>query len=197
MNTVKKAYNSAYYIAHRAALMQQAAAYYRANRNKVLACVKRYRVANAREIAVRRRTHYVANSVEILGRAKVYYRDHQEKFLAWSRAYRSKHRAQDRAAARAWQKNNPDKRKDIVLRRRARKAGGDTRPCAVKIALLRLERFCRWCCTPLLPEIFTVDHVVPLARGGGHVPDNLAAVCGRCNSSKGKKLLSAWEWQLV
>ncbi|MHA1712702.1 MAG: HNH endonuclease [Candidatus Ranarchaeia archaeon] len=35
----------------------------------------------------------------------------------------------------------------------------------------------------------TVDHMIPLSRGGPDCPDNVVRVCGRCNSSKGDKRL--------
>ena len=35
---------------------------------------------------------------------------------------------------------------------------------------------------------FTVDHVVPISRGGNNDPRNLVACCVRCNSSKGARL---------
>ena len=52
-----------------------------------------------------------------------------------------------------------------------------------------LERY-RYCCAycggrkPL-----TIDHVVPLTRGGWHGIGNLLPVCHNCNSKKGGKLL--------
>ncbi len=36
------------------------------------------------------------------------------------------------------------------------------------------------------------DHVIPVSRGGGHSPDNLATACFSCNRSKRDKLLSEW-----
>lgn len=38
----------------------------------------------------------------------------------------------------------------------------------------------------------TIDHIVPLSRGGKHEADNLAPACFSCNSSKGSRLLSEW-----
>ena len=41
------------------------------------------------------------------------------------------------------------------------------------------------------PEMgkLTIDHVVPLARGGAHTRNNLRVACRSCNCRKGKKLL--------
>jgi hypothetical protein len=36
------------------------------------------------------------------------------------------------------------------------------------------------------------DHVVPVSRGGGNEPSNLATACFQCNRSKRDKLLSEW-----
>jgi 5-methylcytosine-specific restriction endonuclease McrA len=38
----------------------------------------------------------------------------------------------------------------------------------------------------------TLDHIVPLSRGGAHSNDNLAPACVGCNSSKSGRLLSEW-----
>jgi hypothetical protein len=38
-----------------------------------------------------------------------------------------------------------------------------------------------------------VDHIIPLARGGGHSIGNLTSSCSRCNRSKGSKLLIEWK----
>lgn len=36
------------------------------------------------------------------------------------------------------------------------------------------------------------DHIVPVARGGGHDDENLTTACFRCNRSKRDKLVSEW-----
>ena len=54
-----------------------------------------------------------------------------------------------------------------------------------------LERdgfLCRYCEGPAN----TVDHVIPVERGGSHDPANLVAACSRCNESKGAKSLDEW-----
>ena len=38
----------------------------------------------------------------------------------------------------------------------------------------------------------TMDHVVPLSKGGAHTADNIVPVCLACNMSKGAKPLLVW-----
>lgn len=39
---------------------------------------------------------------------------------------------------------------------------------------------------------FHCDHIMPLARGGRTVPNNLITACGTCNTGKRDKLLIEW-----
>ena len=49
-------------------------------------------------------------------------------------------------------------------------------------------RRCVYCAAPLRLELATLDHVHPIAKGGGHTPGNLVAACARCNRMKGDML---------
>jgi 5-methylcytosine-specific restriction endonuclease McrA len=42
-------------------------------------------------------------------------------------------------------------------------------------------------------ESLSIDHVIPLARGGNHSIGNLMTLCRSCNASKGKKFLTEWK----
>ena len=75
-------------------------------------------------------------------------------------------------------------------RRRARMRFVETGSCLVKIRELRKATACHWCGTKL--DAITIDHVIPIARGGSHTPDNLVAACLRCNSSKRERLPQEW-----
>ena len=44
---------------------------------------------------------------------------------------------------------------------------------------------CEYCEKKVPPEQLTLDHRVPLARGGRSVPGNVVAACKDCNRSKG------------
>lgn len=49
---------------------------------------------------------------------------------------------------------------------------------------------CYLCGKEISIHAITLDHIVPLSRGGTHTPLNVRVACQPCNSRKGKKLLS-------
>ena len=57
-----------------------------------------------------------------------------------------------------------------------------------KVALRDCGQRCVYCATRLDQRTATLDHVVPLARGGAHDPGNLVVACGPCNRLKGDLL---------
>ncbi len=123
-----------------------------------------------------------------------------EKRREAARMCARKRRAADpvpnREAVRKWRRENPDRRCIQENRRRARKLNSADKPVtALDIAAVR-DRYrdelgivrCAYCPS----EGKTIDHVVPLARGGRDEISNLVPACKACNSSKGAKLLSEW-----
>ena len=49
-------------------------------------------------------------------------------------------------------------------------------------------------CQVLFPfKNLTIDHIVPVSKGGQDHLDNLQLLCGYCNSSKGAKTMSEWQ----
>jgi 5-methylcytosine-specific restriction endonuclease McrA len=52
-------------------------------------------------------------------------------------------------------------------------------------ALLYTKHECYWCHKSLLKlEDKTIDHLIPIDRGGGHVIGNVIVACGDCNHKK-------------
>lgn len=54
-----------------------------------------------------------------------------------------------------------------------------------RAALRDCGQRCVYCATRLDQHTATLDHVVPLARGGAHDPGNLVVACAPCNRLKG------------
>jgi 5-methylcytosine-specific restriction endonuclease McrA len=95
--------------------------------------------------------------------------------------------------ARRYQKNHPEKMKVHRLKAHMkRREILDTYP-TITVEQLREIRevfgdLCVYCGDPA----DTLDHVVPLTKGGEHAVHNLVPACRACNCSKHNKLLSEW-----
>lgn len=50
---------------------------------------------------------------------------------------------------------------------------------------------CRYCAQEVPADAFTLDHIVPLSRGGDDSLSNLCVACRPCNCSKGAALFEA------
>lgn len=62
--------------------------------------------------------------------------------------------------------------------------------CTRRAVLLRDEFTCQYCGTRLPSQLLTLDHIVPRARGGLTVWDNVVAACKDCNWRKGDRPLA-------
>lgn len=109
----------------------------------------------------------------------------------WQRTY-AKHRQKHSERVTRWARENPEARAAIRDRRRAREAGadGDYTKDDVRVLLKRQGRVCFYCQCPLTK--FSVDHFIPLSRGGSNGPSNLVLSCHPCNCRKAAKM--PWEW---
>jgi len=52
---------------------------------------------------------------------------------------------------------------------------------------------CHYCGRPTSPKKLTMDHVVPISRGGKSTKGNLVPCCKACNSAKKQLLPMEWE----
>lgn len=113
----------------------------------------------------------------------------RERVRQWQNANREK----VRAAHRDYSKRNLQKCLVHTHRRRARKlnAPGTHTAADVQSLYAAQEGRCAYCGVEV-GQNYDVDHIVPLSRGGGNGPDNLAIACPSCNRSKGSKLLEEW-----
>lgn len=86
---------------------------------------------------------------------------------------------------RAYRLKNPDKTREWDQRRNGRKAGRLPRGTVSRIGVQQ-----RWKCAICRCNIknkYHVDHIIPLALGGLHVPRNIQLLCGPCNLRKNAK----------
>lgn len=97
-----------------------------------------------------------------------------------------KHKAKGRESAAKWRARHPDKHMNLVHRRRCIVESGDV-PAEAWAAILALYGHrCAYCRKDGVK--LTIDHVLPLSKGGTHTPDNVVPACMACNCSKNNRL---------
>lgn len=102
-----------------------------------------------------------------------------------------------RAAARLWARNNRERRRESEHRRRARKAGVASERVDLIAVWERDGGACWLCSCAIDPDLVapdpgspSLDHKVPLARGGSHTYANVAMAHLGCNLRKGVKIVA-------
>ncbi len=102
---------------------------------------------------------------------------------SYYRDYFSKNKEAHAKRVKAWRLNNRDAAQAIKRNRRSREsASGETVSAEQWKSVL--DRFGGKCAKCGASESIEMDHVVPLARGGSHTPENIQPLCKSCNRRK-------------
>lgn len=98
-----------------------------------------------------------------------------------------------RIQSAAYAKTHPEIAVARAARRRALEAGAEGHYTKedVKDLIKKQGRNCKYCGVFL--KKFSIDHFIPLSRGGTNWPENLVLACCSCNSRKHTKM--PWEWR--
>ena len=177
--------------------------YYEAHQDQVLASAAKYRDENREEICERGRERYRENREERIARSAEYRKEHLEEMRAKDReryaanreaqqarrlAYYWTHYDEMREQNRQWIKANPEKCRAKYSKRRAleRGNGGGHTGADITAQYERQSGRCFYC-GKKVGEMYHVDHVVPLSKGGSNGPENIVIACPPCNLSKHAK----------
>lgn len=129
-------------------------------------------------------------------RATEYKRSQTERRLKWqheyNRTYYASHAGALRAYARQWRRDNPEMMKHYNRNsRQSRKIADGYISIAQWVAIV--IHYCPDHCCPrcgkkfnetVITDKLTIDHVLPIAAGGTHWPENIQPLCYSCNCSK-------------
>lgn len=134
--------------------------------------VRQWKTQNPELVKAQRRRHYVAHAEQVRTAVAAWKVSHREAFRETNRKYRETHRSQ---------------RLEYDQQRSARKRGQTPQLIDRAAIYSRDGGQCQLCGLPVLPKNRSLDHVVPLALGGAHTPENVQLAHLLCNQRKGKR----------
>lgn len=180
---------------------------------KCKACNSKYYAERADKIKERVSNHYYDNHDEVIARRNELRKrpEAKAKKFVQDANYRIKAKDKINQYHNQWQKQNRDKvcgyhrqwyaehyqeqRARMLANQHKRRArissnGNNTLTREDIELLFDTIKECSYC--GLNGVKLTIDHIVPISRGGANSLDNIAMACVHCNSSKGNKTLDEW-----
>jgi len=118
-----------------------------------------------------------------------WYQNHTEEAKANAKRWRRNNPDKANACVKRWRDNNPEKVKLLWKFRNYRKHNAEGR-FTLEEWNAKLEEYnyrCAYCGCELNSDTITIDHQIPLFRGGTNYIDNLVPACRSCNSKKHTK----------
>ena len=148
-------------------------------------CLKHYRAAwgklnpdkRKRDPSYRQKVqkrYYYKNRDRLLRKQAVFYELNKERLLK---------------RGEIWRKNNPEsaRRQSSLRRARLRSSSGSYSLSQLRSMYDAQKHKCIICKRGMLEKQYTVDHIVPLSRGGTNYIDNIQLLCSTCNKQKAAK----------
>lgn len=129
--------------------------------------------------------NYQKNKNQILYQAAQYRNKNRAKIRQYHSVYYRKNTAKQKQAIKNWQARNKDKIYGYIAKRRSL-IGNSVFLVTQKEIEKLLSQTCCYCQTNPSDSI---EHIIPLSRGGSHGIGNLAGACKSCNSSKKDKTI--------
>ena len=123
-------------------------------------------------------------------KSKKYYKEHPEERKEYSKKYYKEHPEQRKEYSKKYYKEHPEQGKIYDHRRRTRKKGNGGSYTLKEIRKLRKESegICKgYNRKPhyVGEDKLTIDHIIPVVKGGTNNIENIQLLCKSCNCSKG------------
>jgi 5-methylcytosine-specific restriction endonuclease McrA len=156
--------------------------------------MRQYHYANIVEQHARNAKWRSNNAEKHKANSRKYYSEHKEQHrqsgLSWQRANKDK----VAAANKKWEQANPESRRRRTANRRARLQKVFTGQITLKEIIKFYANPCFYCGSN---KEITLDHIIPISKGGSHSIGNIVSACQSCNYSKHDKLYMEWRiWKI-
>jgi 5-methylcytosine-specific restriction enzyme A len=169
-------------------------AFYEANRTRIRDKAKRRRQENRDGLRAKARAAWSAKLAAMSPEERQAWRQKEvERKKAYIEAHPERHRENARRASARWREAHPEEAKAVDQAARVRREqrllvnGGDFTGAEWR-ALKQTQGFACLACGRKEPEIrLSVDHVVPVSKGGSNDISNIQAICLPCNLRKHAK----------
>jgi 5-methylcytosine-specific restriction endonuclease McrA len=171
-----------------------------------------------------KRKHYLENKPKIAAKRAIYQAAHRKEQYAHTQAWRKRNVKKQREAGKrqyaqnaehrrkvktAWREANLEKVKAFQKTHRLNNLEKFAEKQHIRRAKMRLngvyqvnekeliKLYSSPCIACGTTERVTIDHIIPIARGGTHSIGNLQSLCLKCNSSKNHRTMSEWKFQVL
>jgi len=184
-----KKYRRAYYLQHQERLRSYSSDYYKNNRGQVAEASKIRRSKNKHRITAYFQRWYAANGDKFRERQRAYHHTNRETIIRKRKIYQRENRKRLSETSKRYAQAHPEKIKLYKDKNRAkRKAAKGTCTTAQWLAKCEYHGWrCYLCGSQLDHKSLTIEHRIPLTKGGTEWPANLAPACLPCNLSKNNK----------
>lgn len=193
-----RARNANYRRNHQEEIKQYRKEYRERNRDALNLSQKLYRIENWEKISASKQRIYERNREKILQQQKEYRNNNRETVAErdreYGKYYRAVHADRRRVTTKRYRDRNPERNRLHRRNRRARQMMNGGKHCLADIRkLLSSQNHSCVYCGGDLRQMYHVDHIIPLSRGGSNGPENLQILCPRCNQRKGTMMPEEFE----
>lgn len=116
-------------------------------------------------------------------KVRKYYKDNCKTILKQKQKYHIKNRNRININSKQWRKLYPEKTAANNMKLRTR---DPIDPELIKLIFKLYDYECMYCCSK---KQLSLEHILPVSRGGDNSFENLGVACKSCNSSKGHKTI--------
>ena len=163
------------------------------NPDKVKEIQKRYRGKNKENTRTYNKEYYAKNKEREKKRASDYFQKNKKQYSEKLKERRHKNGISQKYTSGISHTKEYKKAKRIEYKTRFKEAGRLTAETVKIIYEDNIKRFgtltCYLCLKPIAIGKDTLDHIIPLSKGGTNEYNNLSISCRSCNSKKGNKLI--------
>lgn len=149
--------------------------------------IRALRIKHRETVRLAQRRRYETDRELLLARARSWKAKNKDKVKEYALKWNAANPGRKKAAFDNWHKANPGKQSEFNQRRRALKRSAEGVFTVQDIERIRLAQKGRCAACGKTRKKLSVDHIVPLSKGGTNWPSNIQLLCKSCNSSKKDK----------